>query len=193
MVAITTICSSCHLEDAYPVPPPGKPSDSSGNYVIPPPSGNGSDTSHASYAYVRVSVNVDSGSAHFSGRTLAALSLQSKSGTASFVLGSANAKTGQTNATVSLVHAENTWLIAVSAGTWRATFSQYSATDTLNQPYIKAVVIDATQKKIFDYRAYLTGNSTLDYLSPGLSGPLDVPTFISTFNARNVPVITVQP
>lgn len=191
MVVITAICSSCNLEAAYPVPPPPKPSDSSGNYVIPP-NGNGSDTSRAHYAYVRVFVSVDSGSAHFSGRTLAALSLQSRSSTASFVLGSANAQTGQTNATVSLVHAENAWLIAGSAGTWKATFPS-SATDTLNQPYIKAVVVDDAQKKIFDYRAYFTNNATLDYMYPGLTGSLEVASFIYSFNAKNVPVITVQP
>lgn len=196
MVAITTICSSCHLEDAYPVPPAGKPSDSSGNYVVPPTAG--SDTNRASYGYVRVVVNVDSGSAHFSSQgsgkaLLTALSLQRKNGSASFVLGSANATTGQTNATVSLVHAENAQLTLTSAGVWRLTFPQYSATDTLNQPYIKAVVINDSQRKVFDYRAYLIDNTTLDYLLPNFTGTLYITSVIFSFNATNVPIITLQP
>ena len=98
-----------------------------------------------------------------------------------------------TNTKVSMVHADG-MTVAIYNGGWRATNSGYDASDTTKQPYIRAIQTDSVNKKIIEYRGYITEKTaTLDMISNVVPPTMTIATFQSEFSSNLQEVLLPKP
>lgn len=194
-VIIIMAVYSCGLDDPSPVPPP-LAEDDSGKII--------QDTSHIIYTHLRKDIVAKNVFGNFIPAVASAyigtifrLDLTNDDNNTELVLDLKSDIPVATSTSLSLVHAENAKLkktiIQGRGMAWQATFPLYSATDTLNQPYIRAVETDPVHKTITEYRGYIADTtSTLNYICGTIPVQMDVKLFISAFQSTDLVIAKTQ-